>query len=122
MNNMGTTIGAGGGMGQVTMGQASGQWSAPHGQESSTPNSVVLLTVTNLRVPVTLDHIHAICKGSGGVVARIVTFMKQQAFKALVNKHIYIQSICFCVFFPTSDSFVRIFVGIPLPLGSIHHN
>ena len=66
-------------------GGGGGQFTAPHGSESATPNSVVLLTVSNLRVPVTLDHIHAICKGSGGTVARIVTFMKKEQFKALVQ-------------------------------------
>jgi len=73
---------AAGGMG---MAQAGGHFTAPHGHEISTPNRIVLLTVTNLRVPVTLEHIHAICKGTGGEVARIVTFVKKDAFKALVQ-------------------------------------
>jgi hypothetical protein len=39
----------GGAAGAAPSGQVSGQFHAPHGQESNTPNAVVLLTVTNLK-------------------------------------------------------------------------
>ena len=53
-------------------------------QSHSTPNRILLLSVTNLRVNVTLDHIHQICKPSGRV-CKIITFHKGHVFKALVQ-------------------------------------
>lgn len=53
-------------------------------QHATAPNSILLISVTNLRVSVTLDHIHAICKPSGPVW-KIITFHKNGVFKALVQ-------------------------------------
>lgn len=71
-------------MGMLPMGGAGGMGGGGMGGGSGGPNSVILLSVTNLRVPVTLEHIHQICKASGPV-SRIVTFMKGPVFKALVQ-------------------------------------
>lgn len=47
-------------------------------------NSILIITVLNTRVPVTLDHIHSICKPYGDVL-KIITFHKNGVFKALVQ-------------------------------------
>jgi len=54
------------------------------GSDGHAPNRIILISVSNVRVPVTLDHIHQICKPSGGVL-KIITFNKGQQFKALVE-------------------------------------
>ena len=49
-----------------------------------TANSILIVTVLNTRVAVTLDHIHQIFKPCGEVL-KIITFHKNGVFKALVQ-------------------------------------
>lgn len=44
------------------------------------PNTIIHLSVSDCRVPVTLDHIYQICKPYGQVL-KIVTFTKENVFK-----------------------------------------
>jgi polypyrimidine tract-binding protein 2 len=55
---------------------------APDSQQAA--NSILIVTVLNTRVPVTLDHIHQIFKPCGEVL-KIITFHKNGVFKALVQ-------------------------------------
>jgi len=55
---------------------------APDSQQAA--NSILIVTVLNTRVPVTLDHIHQIFKPCGDVL-KIITFHKNGVFKALVQ-------------------------------------
>lgn len=45
---------------------------------------VIIVTVTNVAVPVTLDNIHQVCKPYGDIL-KIITFNKKQDFQALVQ-------------------------------------
>jgi hnRNP-L/PTB/hephaestus splicing factor len=56
---------------------------APHDSQQ-TANSILIITVLNTRVPVTLEHIHSICKPYGDVL-KCITFHKNGVFKALVQ-------------------------------------
>jgi len=54
------------------------------GDPSQTPNNILLVSVLNTRVPVTLENIHQIFKPYGEV-HKIITFLKDSVFKALVQ-------------------------------------
>jgi len=54
------------------------------GDPSQTPNHILLVSVLNTRVPVTLENIHQIFKPYGEVI-KIITFLKDSVFKALVQ-------------------------------------
>jgi hnRNP-L/PTB/hephaestus splicing factor len=62
---------------------ASGGSSIQDGQ-SQTPSAILLVSVLNCRVPVTLENIHQVFKPYGDVL-KIVTFVKENSFKALVQ-------------------------------------
>jgi len=48
------------------------------------PNNIVIVSILNARVPVTIENIHQIFKPYGEVL-KIVTFVKDNVFKALVQ-------------------------------------
>jgi polypyrimidine tract-binding protein 2 len=54
------------------------------GDSQQTPNNILLVSVLNARVPVTLENIHQIFKPYGEVL-KIITFLKDTVFKALVQ-------------------------------------
>jgi len=75
------TQGSGGGQRYGGLGPSS---TGGGGESQQAPNRVLLLSVYNVRVPVTLDHIHQILKPYGEVL-RIITFHKAAVYKALVE-------------------------------------
>lgn len=54
------------------------------GGQTLQPNTILLVSVLNTRVPVTLENIHQIFKPYGDVM-KIITFVKKNDFKALVQ-------------------------------------
>jgi len=60
--------------------------------QSQTPSAILIVSVLNCRVPVTLENIHQVFKPYGNVL-KIVTFVKDQSFKALVQMESIEQAI-----------------------------
>jgi hnRNP-L/PTB/hephaestus splicing factor len=72
------------GVGMVGTGAMGGGGGGGGHDSQQQANSILIVTVLNTRVPVTLDHIHSICKPYGDVL-KIITFHKNGVFKALVQ-------------------------------------
>jgi RNA recognition motif-containing protein len=58
--------------------------SANAGADGAGSSTTLILMITNVMIPVTLDNIHQICKPYGDVL-RIITFAKGMDFQALVE-------------------------------------
>jgi len=68
------------GGGGMAGGMAGGMLGATEGE----PNSILLISITNVTLPVTMDNVLAVCKPYGQVL-KIITFTKGVDFQALVQ-------------------------------------